>query len=612
MTTSGRSRILPADTIVECREDGTLFARSPHRLGPYPPRITDRLEHWARLTPDRVFLADRHAAAGWRTLSYAQALTQVRHVAQALLDRRLCNARPVVILSGNSIEHGILALAAMYAGIMYVPIAPSYSLVARDFTTLRALWDALHPGLVFAAEGAPFERALKSVSAPELVTCAELPSLRSTPFDALLQTAITPAVDDAHARVGPATIAKLLYTSGSTGRPKGVINTQEMLCSNQEMLRTVLPLLADEPPVLCDWLPWNHTFGGNHNFGLVLFNGGTLYIDDGKPTPAAFETTVRNLREIASTSYFNVPRGYDLLVPHLRADPEFCAHFFSRMKMLFCAAASLRQQIADDLTQLATNAADVRIPFVTGLGATESAPFALCAGDADFTGGRIGVPVPGVELKVARVGQQWEGRLRGPNITPGYWGDEELTRASFDEDGYYRLGDALGLVDPDDPSKGFTFQGRIAEDFKLSTGTWVRVGPLRGRLLAALGDLLHDVAIAGPDRDFVSALLFPNLENCRALCSPADRDLPVAELLRATAVRSRVTHVLECLARESAGLSTSVARAMLMEDPPSIDAHETTEKGSINQKAVLANRAALVDMLYSERPALQVIQVNVS
>jgi feruloyl-CoA synthase len=499
----------------------------------------------------------------------------------------------------------------MYVGIMYVPIAPSYSLLARDFTTLRALWDALHPGLVFAADVAPFARALASVQAPELVACSGEPSISCTPFDVLVQTPATTAVDDANARVGPSTIAKLLYTSGSTGRPKGVINTQEMLCSNQEMLRTVLPLLGDEPPILCDWLPWNHTFGGNHNFGLVLFNGGTMYIDDGKPTASAFDTTVRNLKEIASTSYFNVPRGYDLLVPHLRGDPEFCRHFFSRLKMLFCAAASLRQQIADDLTEMATNAAGVRIPFVTGLGATESAPFALCAGDADFTGGRIGVPAPGVELKLAKVGQQWEGRLRGPNITPGYWADEDLTRQSFDEDGYYKLGDALGLFDPDDPSKGFTFQGRIAEDFKLSTGTWVRVGPLRARLIAELGDLVHDVAIAGPDRDFVTVLLFPNLERCRVLCGPAGRELPPEELIRTAVVTSRVTEALERLAQESVGLSTVVARAMVMEQPPSIDAHETTEKGSINQKAVLGNRAALVELLYTDPPPSHVIQVFV-
>jgi feruloyl-CoA synthase len=605
-----RSRILAADTLLDYRSDGSILARSPYSLGSYPTKITERLEHWAELAPARVFLAARHEKGEWRTLTYADALRRVRSVAQALIDRGLSNDRPVVILSGNSIEHGILALAAMYAGIMYVPVAPSYSLIARDFTTLRAMWRALHPGLVFAAEGQPFERALRSVDVPELVTCAPIDSFAATSFDELEASPASSVVDEAHNRITSSTIAKLLYTSGSTGRPKGVINTQQMLCSNQEMLRTVLPLLAEGPPILCDWLPWNHTFGGNHNFGLVLYNGGTLYIDAGKPTPAAFDTTIANLREIATTAYFNVPRGYDLLVPRLRADPAFCCHFVSRLTMLFCAAASLRQQIADDLTAVATTASGTRIPFVTGLGATESAPFALCAGDADFTGGRIGVPVPGVELKLAPVGQQMEARLRGPNITPGYWADEALTNASFDEEGYYKLGDALGFFDPADPLKGFTFQGRIAEDFKLSTGTWVRVGPLRTRLLAALGDLVHDVAIAGPDRDFVAALIFPNADACRAACGQASRDLPLVELVRNPALRSRIRCALEGMARTSTGLSTSVTRAMLMTQPASIDAHETTEKGSINQKAVLANRAALVELLYAEPPSVDVIQVT--
>ena len=609
-TTAGRARILPADTIIERRADGCIFARSPHPLGSYPSKTTERLEHWARVVPDRVFLADRGDGGAWRTLTYSDALRSARNVAQSLLNRRLSNEHPVVILSGNSIEHALLALGAMYAGIMYVPVAPSYSLVARDFTTLRALWDSLHPGLVFAAEGEPYDRALKAVPAPEVVTCREVDAFSSTLFDELVETPATSAVEDAHARVTPSTIAKLLYTSGSTGRPKGVINTQRMLCANQEMLRTVLPLLSDEPPVLCDWLPWNHTFGGNHNFGLVLFNGGTLYIDAGKPTPAGFDTTIGNLREIATTAYFNVPRGYDLLVPRLRADPDLCRHFFSRLKMLFCAAASLRQRIADDLTGLATGTSGVRIPFVTGLGATESAPFALCAGDADFTGSRIGVPAPGVELKLAHVGSQMEGRLRGPNITPGYWADDELTRAAFDDEGYYRLGDALGFVDADDLQKGFTFQGRIAEDFKLSTGTWVRVGPLRARLLAELGDLVHDVAIAGPDRDYVTALVFPNIEACRGICRALARERTAADIVSDGAVRSRVRRVLENIARESAGISTSVMRAILMDQPASIDAQETTEKGSINQKAVLANRASVVEDLYAERPGAGVIDVT--
>lgn len=612
MVTAHTRRILPVDAIVEHRPDGTILARSPYRLGPYPTRITERLEGWADAAPTRVFLAIRDGDAGWRTLTYQDALHQVRSVAQALLDRRLSNDRPVVILSGNSIEHGILALGAMHAGIMYVPVAPSYSLVARDFTTLHAMWDSLHPGLVFAAEGDPFERALRSVGCPEIVTCTPMSSMRSTSFDELLGTPATSGVDDAHTRVSSSTIAKLLYTSGSTGHPKGVINTQQMLCSNQEMLRTVLPLLAEEPPILCDWLPWNHTFGGNHNFGIVLYNGGTLYIDAGKPTPTAFATTLSNLREIATTAYFNVPRGYDLLVPCLRADPEFCRHFFSRLKMLFCAAASLRQQIADDLTALAASASEVRMPLVTGLGATESAPFALCAGDADFTGGRVGVPVPGVELKLAPAGQQMEGRLRGPNITPGYWGDAQLTREAFDDEGYYRSGDGLGFFDPDDQSKGFTFLGRIAEDFKLSTGTWVRVGPLRARLLAALGDLAHDVAVAAPDRDFVAALIFPNVDACRAICGPDAREWPAADVLGSATLTARVGWILERLASETVGLSTCVARAMLVTEPPSIDAHETTEKGSINQKAVLANRAALVEMLYAQPCPSDVIEVTVA
>jgi feruloyl-CoA synthase len=609
MTTVGRTGILPADTIVELRHDGTILARSPHVLPPYPSKLTARLEYWADAAPDRTFLADRAASHPWRTLSYAEALRQVRAVAQALLDRRLSNDRPVVILSGNSIEHAILALAAMYAGVMYVPVAPSYSLVARDFTTLRALWEALHPGLVFAAEGEPFARALAAVGAPEVVTCAPCDSRPVTPFEALQQTAPTAAVDAAHAGVGPSTIAKILYTSGSTGRPKGVINTQRMLCANQEMLRTVLPLLAEEPPILCDWLPWNHTFGGNHNFGIVLYNGGTLYIDSGKPVPGAFETTVANLREIAATAYFNVPRGYDLLVPRLRADAEFCRHFFSRLKMLFCAAASLRQRTADDLTALATAAGGARIPFVTGLGATESAPFALCAGDADFTGGRVGVPVPGVELKVVPVGDQMEGRLRGPNITPGYWADEALTRAAFDEEGYYRLGDALAFFDARDPAQGFTFQGRIAEDFKLSTGTWVRVGPLRAKLLALLGDPAHDVVLTAPDRDFVGVLIFPNVDACRARCGPEGRGLAVADVLRHPRVLAWVHDALDALAQSSAGNSTAIVRAVLLEQPPSIDAHETTEKGSVNQKAVLRHRADMVDLLYSEPVSPLVVEI---
>jgi feruloyl-CoA synthase len=593
---------------METSPDGTQYARSPVPLGSYPAKLTERLEHWAAQAPDRTFLARRDASGAWVHLTYADTLRRTRAIAQALIDRGLSPRRPIVILSGNSLEHALLAMAAMYAGVLYAPLAPSYSLLARDYTTLRALWQALTPGMVFAAEGPLFERALAHVAGDaEIVTSIAPAALASTPFAALDATAATGAVDDAHAGVGPETIAKILYTSGSTGRPKGVINTQRMLCANQAMLLRVMPLLGEEPPVLVDWLPWNHTFGGNHNLGIALYNGGTLYIDDGKPVPGAFETTLANLREIAGTAYFNVPRGYDLLAPHLRADPVFRAHFFSRLKLLFCAAAALRQHVADDIQAMARDAGGRRIPLVTGLGATESAPFALCAGDSDFSGGRIGVPAPGVELKLGRVGAQLEARLRGPNITPGYWQDAELTTAAFDEEGFYRMGDALAFVDPANPSLGFTFEGRLAEDFKLSSGTFVRVGPLRQRLLAQLGDLAHEVVIAGPGRDEVTALVFPSLAACRVLCG--DCRLAMTDVVTDPRVQDAFRSRLDEFGRANAGHSTRITRALLLADPPSVDAQEATDKGSVNQKAVLAHRAALVEQLYGAAGDAVIVQV---
>ena len=603
--------ILPAATILETGAGGAFYARSPIPLGRYPPKITERLEHWAVHAPGRTFLARRGGDGAWQHLTYGDALNRTRALAQALIDRRLSPERPLVILSGNSLEHALLGLAAMYAGVLYAPLAPAYALLAREYTTLGALWQSLRPGLVFAAEGALFEPALAHVAGDtEIVTCTPASRLPSTAFAELLATTPTGEVDRAHAGVGPDTIAKVLYTSGSTGRPKGVVNTQRMICANQEMIRTVMPLVSNEPPVLCDWLPWNHTFGGNHNIGIVLYNGGSLYMDDGKPMPGAFETTVANLREIATTAYFNVPRGYDLLVPRLRADAGLRAHFFGGLKMLFCAAAALRQQVADDLQAMAVDRHGQRIPLVTGLGATESAPFALCAGDSDFSGGRIGVPAPGVRLKLAPVGRQFEARLKGPNITPGYWHDAGLTAAAFDEEGFYKLGDALAFVDQQDPSKGFTFEGRLSEDFKLSTGTWVRVGPLRQRVLAHFGDLLHDVVISGHGRDEVTALAFPAPGACRALCGAGAEALAPAQVLEREEVRRAFQDRLEAFAQANAGHSTCIVRMLLVGQPPSIDAQEVTDKGSVNQKSVLSNRAALVEELYGAPGTAVVVSVQ--
>jgi feruloyl-CoA synthase len=592
------ARIGPLDAVVDRRADGTTYVRSPHALGPHAEKLTERLEHWAAHAPTRTFLAQRDASGAWRHLTYAEALARTRRIAQSLLDRGLSVERPIAILSGNGIEHALLALAAMYVGVSYAPVAPAYSLLAREFGTLHHLVDLLRPALVFAAEGAAYARALADVvprGVEVVVADDSAGALGATPFAALEAGDATAAVDAAHARVGPDTVAKILFTSGSTGRPKGVITTQRMLCANQAQLRTVLAFLAEEPPVLCDWLPWNHVFGGSHNFGLVLYNGGTLYIDEGKPAPGAFDATVRNLRDVESTAYFNVPRGYELLVPHLRADAVLRERFFRRVEILFYAAAGLGQRFWDELQELAVVACGERIRMVTGLGATESAPFALCVASDDARAGMVGLPVPGVELKLVptAAGGKLEARLRGPNVTPGFWREDELTRAAFDEEGFYRLGDALVWVDADDPSRGLAFDGRLNEDFKLSTGTWVSVGPLRARLLAALAPYAQDVVFAGHDRDEVTALVFPHRGACDGLAG---------DELRATVAR----RLCECAAAAT-GSSTRVARAILLDEPPSIDAGELTDKGSINQRAVLRHRAALVEALYAAAPGPSII-----
>jgi feruloyl-CoA synthase len=375
------------------------------------------------------------------------------------------------------------------------------------------------------------------------------------------------------------------------------------------MLRTVFAFLADEPPVLCDWLPWNHTAGGNHNFGLVLYNGGTFYIDEGRPLPGAFDTTVKNLREVSATAHFTVPRTYELLLPHLRADPVLRERFFARLRLFFYAAAGLTQRMFDELQALAVQTLGEELLWVTGMGATETAPFALCTGRAGAWSGFVGFPVPGLELKLAPAGEKLEGRVRGPSVTPGYYRDPARTEAAFDPEGFYRLGDALRCVDASDPARGLLFDGRLDEDFKLSSGTWVRVGPLRARILAHADGCLRDVVIAGHDRAFAAALLFPNLDACRALCPELPPDAPAAAVLEHPAVRERVRSLLATLAAESTGSSTFVVRAVLLDTPPSLDAHEVTDKGSLNQKAVLEHRAACVEDLYAAAPSARTIGV---
>ncbi len=598
-------RLGSADVVVERRDDGAIVMRSPHPLPPYPNNLTARLVHWAKQAPDRLFLAQRDAAGEWRKLTYAQTLAATRSIAAALLQRDLSRERPIAILSGNDIEHALLGLAAMHVGIPYAPISVPYSLLSQDFGKLKAIIEILTPGLVFAADGAMFARAI-AAAVPrnvKVLTTANPPTDRSaTLFAALTSTPVTAAVDVAHASVGPDTIAKILFTSGSTGQPKGVINTQSMLCANQAMICAGLAFVGDEPPVVVDWLPWNHTFGSNHNFGLVLDNGGSLYIDEGKPLPGAIEATVRNLRDIAPTIYFNVPKGFEMLAPRLAADRALREMFFSRLKVMFYAGAALSQHVLDALQEIAVKTIGQRIMFLSSLGSTETAPAALaCTWESDRAG-NIGLPLPGVELKLVGRGDKLEARLRGANITPGYWRAPALTAQAYDEEGYYMIGDTLKFADPADPAKGLLFDGRIAEDFKLATGSWVSVGPLRAAFIAHCAPLVRDVVLAGPERDEVTALIIPDVEACRRLAPDMAHDTPAAALLADPRVRAAFARLLGGFAEPHRGTSSRVVRAILLGEPPSLDRGEMTDKGSINQRAVLAHRAALVEDLYADPP----------
>jgi feruloyl-CoA synthase len=601
----------PAVTI-DRRDNGTVYLRPKIALGDYPVRITDRLHHWADAAPNRIFMAERDAGGGWRTITYAQLLASTRRIASALLARDLSPEKPIVILSGNSIDHALMAFGALYAGIPFCPVSSAYSLISKDYGKLGFLMKLLTPGLVFADDATAFAAALRAnVPAKTEIAASrgEVPGRAVTLLSDLLATPEHPRLDAAHHAIGPDTIAKFLLTSGSTGNPKAVINTQRMICANQVMLRETLAFLKDEPPVIVDWLPWNHTFGGNHNIGLTLFNGGSMYLDEGKPMPGGIEETVRNLREISPTVYFNVPKGYESLLPYLRDDAQLRKKFFHNLHAMFFSGAALSPYVWNSLDALAVQETGARVPMLTGLGATETSPFFMSVTPATSRSGHVGLPVSGNDAKLIPNNGKLEVRARGPNVTPGYWRQPELTASAFDEEGFYKFGDALKPVDLDDFDKGFDFDGRISEDFKLGSGTWVSVGPLRARFVAACAPLVRDVVIAGINRDELSALVILDLDGCRVV-NPA---LPAGDLAAAAsdpAVRQAFTERLKKFAADATGSSTRITRAVLLDTPLSIDKGEVTDKGSINQRAVLEHRAALIDGVYAPSPDPQIISLT--
>ena len=591
---------------------GSILVQPEEALGPYPRVLTERLNQWATRFPDRICVAKRDARGEWSRLTYAQVFDAVRRIGQGLLNRQLSADRPIAILSENDLEHFLLTLAGMHVGIPIAPISPSYSLLSIDFNRVRHALNLVTPGLVFASDGTRYRSAIEATVPDDtelVVTSSPPPGRKSTLFSEVLAATPGPDVEAAHARIHPAHVAKILFTSGSTGVPRGVINTHRMICSNLQMIAQVFSFLEDEPPVLVDWLPWHHTFGGNHNIGIALYNGGTFYIDDGKPGPGFIDETIHNLREISTTVFFNVPRGYEGLLPHLQADRALRETFFRCLRLLFYAAAGMSQPIWDAYRKLAVETCGERIMMVTGLGATETAPMAIQATWETDRPGSIGIPVPGVEVKLVPRDHKLEVRVRGPNVTPGYLRQPELAQNVFDDDGFLILGDAVRFVDPADINKGFLFDGRFSEDFKLASGTWVSVGPLRAKILSHFAPFVQDVVVTGHDRDEVGMLVFPEWTACCSLCPGASPD-STAEILGHEAVRARFQSLLESFAKKSTGSSNRVTRAILAQEPPSLDAGEITDKGSLNQTAVLDLRAELVKQLYAPEPSQQILRVK--
>jgi feruloyl-CoA synthase len=588
--------------VVEQGEDGVTRLRSTEPLAAYPAVMTERLEHWARVAPDRTFVARRDNGGDWQRISYAQMLAHAQAVGQALVDRGLSAERPVAILSDNDVEHLTLAFGAMWAGVPHVPVSPAYSLLSQDHAKLRHILGTVTPGLVFAS-GAAYAKAIAAAVPPDCEVAlaqGDLPGRATTAFADLMATRPGAAVAAAHASIGPDTIVKFLFTSGSTKQPKGVINTHRMWCSNQQMLRQTLAFLADEPPVLVDWLPWNHTFGGNHNVGITLYNGGTLYLDDGKPTPAGIGETLRNLREIAPTVYFNVPKGFEEIAAAMERDEPLRRHFFSRVQAFMFAGAGLSQAVWDRLDALGERSVGERIPVFTGLGMTEAAPTCTFAVKPGVRSGDIGLPCPGVQTKLVPQDGKVEVRFRGPNLMPGYWRAPEQTADAFDDEGYYCTGDAVAWIDAADPQRGLRFDGRIAEDFKLATGTFVSVGPLRARVIAEGAPYVQDAVITGLNRDEVGLLVFARIDDCRRLAAQA-ADASASEVLRAPAVRNFFQQLIDRLWQAGTGSASRIACLTLLAEPPAIDRGELTDKGSINQRAVLAHRAAIVDAMHDGR-----------
>jgi feruloyl-CoA synthase len=605
---------LKRDIAVERRGDGTIILKSRIPLQAYETHIPASLAKWARQAPERIWLAQRGGAdRQWRKVSYGEAKRTVDALTQGLLNLEPGEGRPVAILSGNSIEHALMTQAAMQARLPAAPVSPAYSLMSQDHAKLKYLFDLIRPGVVMVQDCPVFEKALRALDLAGVTVihvARPVEGIESIAYADLAATPVTKDVEESIAKITPDTVGKLLFTSGSTGMPKAVINTQEMMCANAAMMMQVRPRGASSVlPTVLDWMPWNHTMGGNAAFNPVLVDGGTLYIDDGRPLPGQLEETIRNLREVSPTYYANVPAGYAALAAAMEKDDALCRSFFGNLSLMAYGGARLPDDLYDRMQALAVKTTGERIVFYTGWGSTETAPTATGTYWDTERVGLIGLPFPGVELKMVPCGSKYELRLRGVNVTPGYFRQPELTEKAFDEEGFYCIGDAGVFVDPADPLAGIIFAGRVVEDFKLTTGTFVHVGSLRTDAIAAATPVVHDALVAGQDRPFIGLLAWPNLHACRQIVDKADASFE--DVVRHPEVIACFRRGLEAHNKSNGGSSSlRVARAMLMVEPPSIDGNELTDKGYINQRAGLERRADLVERLYADKPGEDVIILN--
>jgi feruloyl-CoA synthase len=585
-----------------------MLLRSRTPIEPFEPNLVKMFRAAVETAPSRAVFAERNGP-DWRKITYAQTRERMDAIAASLLERGLSVDRPIMILSGNAINHALLMLAGCAAGIPVAPISVAYSLQSQDHSKLRDIANLLTPGLVYVADTAPFAKALAALDLSDCEVVADANGAGFdgvTSFDQLVATTPGRAVDAAVAAITPDTVAKILFTSGSTGSPKGVINTHRMLTVNQQQMAQVWPFLTEQELVLVDWMPWNHTFGGNHDINMVLRHAGTLYIDAGRPVPTLLGETLRNLREVSPTIYLSVPAGYAALLPHLETDETLARSFFARLRLIFYAGAALPQDLWTRLDALALRATGTRIPMTSAWGTTETAPAATSAHFLTDRAGVIGVPLPGVDIKLVPTADKMEVCVRGPNVSPGYWKRPDLTSAAFDDEGFYKPGDAVRLADPMDPAKGLMFDGRIAEDFKLTTGTWVHVGALRVGMLAACSPMLQDAIIAGDNREFVGMLAWLNVSACQALIGDRTSNAP-RDLCRHPTVRGHLVRTIARWNSEQSGSSMRISRLLVLAEPPSIDANEITDKGYVNQRLALERRWPDVERLFASVPDDEVI-----